>query len=300
MIKKRRNLLIALLLLIFVCVLLLSIVFLVAGKKPAALFISDSSYRSRVALDKETIGTARDAGFRFLSIELDDATVIGDSNQLIEQVQSLIDEHRAELVIFSPVVSSLLTLARPEIQQLQGAKYSPLLVAMGQASFGTALYDVVLASQPEAGWAEAAAYLMVHNGATALLYQEDEASALAVDAFKQVYTDPDLVIEKQPEDGSRRHAESVLETLWEDSVAFIASPYLRSMQYFVQDSRFLWVVDDRFAPLLPERRIVGVVGDNLAASFAPLFEMARQNKAKRGLEILLPLEREFRLVNPIQ
>jgi hypothetical protein len=201
---------------------------------------------------------------------------------------SVLSRRRTKAVVFSPYLSAIETVSR----QSEGG---PALVGMGPLAAEQPMFDVVLVASDGAGWDDAARFAVQRREQTrlpaAVVYQEGtEQSEEAARLFSSAFDDDSLVMVSQHEgEGGRSVASSRLDILEQHKAMLVAAPPLEQFEaYFEKDNGLQWIVDVRYASVVPLSQLAAVVADDLASSLEPVVRTLGDREERMTL---LPLVR---------
>lgn len=271
-IHRRTAVAVSLVLIISIILALFAIV-LVERSLPVVLFVQDGAYEETVWpwTRASFMETVRDAGFSCFAVTVDAPALTGPGG-LESEIDDLILRYEPKVVIFSPLVSSLMASSSSVAELFDG---EPLFVATGTVS-DDGRFDIVCTPRSGAGWDDAAAYLAVGDDeppySVALLFtQGDEAGEVAKAAFESASEGRNqelFVREKAPDSGSKWAANVQDELARHSALQVMALPMEGFATLFETDGGLSWIVDARYASIVPERALIGVVADDLGATFA--------------------------------
>lgn len=300
----RRPLAITLIVLVLLAVALPVGCLLLENTRPLVLFLQDGTYADSTwpSTRKSLIRTVRKAGYSCVAVAYDNDS-IGTPEHLLAATQDLILMYDPDIVLFSPLISSALDFSRYTYDQFPGADSSvPFLCGMGGSVDGHGLFDVVFSPAPGAGWDSAAQALAANDGATplmtSLLYKTGDADGeAALTYFQQAFPENKLLVETQEDARGTRWANSILSDLAQYSVMQVATPSVDRLDtFFTEDSGLSWTVDVRYAHVVPDKALSGIVGDDLGATLAPLFAgnlPSDGSSVIRGMALSLELVRSY-------
>jgi hypothetical protein len=270
-----------------VAILGLFLVFAIPHLLPRVVFFLDAPYAHT-----QWEQTGKDTQWMFLKKGLHTQVILIDELPLQEDILSrVVGDKRTKAMVFSPLLTALLKDATPQIEQ-------PLSIGMGPLGLENGFFDIVLTASSDAGWADTALLLKQKQEEThlisALLYQSgDFFSEEAAKTFEAAFADPSLVSVVQGEkSGGKPFVDSVFASLQREHVLVIATPGVDQLDlYLGGDDSVQWVVDVRFAPIVPANQLFAVIGDNLPSSLEPLLPLFGQRPEKRENPLALPLLR---------
>jgi hypothetical protein len=270
-----------------VTILGLFLVFAIPHLLPRVVFFLDTPYAQT-----QWAQTGKDTQWMFLKKGFHCQVVLVDELPLKGEVLSgFAEDKRTKAMVFSPLLTALLQDTTPQLEQ-------PLSIGMGPLGLGNGFFDIVLTASSDAGWSDAALLLKQKQEEThlisALLYQSgDSFSEEAAKTFETAFADPSLVSIVQGEkSGGEAFVNSVFASLQREHVLLIATPGVDQLDlYLGGDDSVQWVVDVRFAPIVPGNQLFAVIGDNLPSSLEPLIPLLGQRPAKRENPLVLPLLR---------
>ena len=273
----------------FVVILLLIVVLggvLLHFAMPKAVFILDDLY-------EHTTWAKNESSLRWMLLK-QGLWVKTKPMDLVDPEQTLYSLPRnTKMLVYSPLSSALLAQQDFSLEELF-PQDQPLLLGMGPLAHKVGLFDFILIPQEGEGWKEAAQYLRKKASdtplMTALLTSPDSpAGRLFEETFD---SDHLLVIKRDREMQTEMYATSALKTMQLQSVLQVVAPELRgSSLFFASDDTLSWIVDIRFADLVPERQLMAAVGDDLPRSFKPILPFLKEIPLKRGAGTELPLRR---------
>jgi hypothetical protein len=270
-----------------VCILGLFLVFAIPHLLPRVVFFLDEPYSQT-----QWKQTAKDTKWMFLKKGLHSQVILVDAMPLQEDILARIaGDKRTKAMVFSPLLTALLKDTAPLVAQ-------PLSIGMGPLGLDNGFFDIVLTASSDAGWYDTALFLKQKQDEThlvsALLYQSgDEFSQEAARTFESAFADPSLVSVAQGEKtGGKAFVDSVFASLQREHVLLVATPGVDQFDlYLGGDDSVQWVVDVRFAPIVPTNQLFAVIADNLPSSLEPLLPLLGQKPEKREKPLALPLLR---------
>jgi len=253
---------------------------------PKAVFVLDDLYEDTVWAKNET--SVRWVLFK-QGLWVQTKTIdLGKPEQTLYSLPK-----NTELMVFSPLSSALLSKQNLSLKDFF-PQNQPLLLGMGPLARNAGLFDFILIVQEGEGWDEAALYLKKKSADTPLMTAllttlESRAGKIFEETFDNEHL---LVIEQSSSAQTEVYAQSIVKTMQAQSVLQVVAPELQNPSvFFSSDDTLSWVVDIRFADLVPKNQLLLAVGDDLPRSLQPIFPFLDAFPSMRGIGTELPLLR---------
>jgi hypothetical protein len=281
--------------------MLLGFVYLMLSQRPAFLFIMDTTYQeisfpSQSRLDLAI--TSIQNGW-FLHVKTVGLEQLQDVQSLQEVIRKMVIDSEAHLVLFSPLVTAVLSQNGPPFEQTE----RPVLVGMGPHSTAERVYDIALVAQePDTGWLEAAQVLRDYVSASPmtialLASSSDQRAKDDAQAFADEFgNDRMLTFHPDSSLATARQVQVTLTRMRDLGVLTVVSPYVESLAMYVGNplaEGLQWVVEDLYRNIIPSKNLLGTVGDDLVASMLPIFSVAAQGPRTLPT-LILPRVRVYR------
>ncbi len=188
---------------------------------------------------------------------------------------------RGDYVLLGPVSSRYAIQNNVKVSDLL-----PRSIVLGISSSGdSSLFDCTLSSNEASGWRMAADSISKETGSMSqnvgLVYDVD-----MVDFSQDIIScfGPNRVSTFEQEDSGRLLASRALDEMDQQGIVLVLCPYASNLQYFfTDDSSLSWVVDYRFADVVPSGNLYGTV----LPDFRKALETARKVEKGEGASAAL-------------
>lgn len=249
--KRKTKVLLGLCIFLLLIVAVLALVYFVAFERfvlvsdPAWSYLLPSSELSsmRFALAKR--------GYRLVVFDAS-ASHLDDASSFTPMLLSL----KGSVVLLGPLASA--SAIRFEVDVSTLLEQAVVYGMWSQACYN---FDVTLVSDVNAGWREAAGQTMAQN--VAVVYDSDGSSSF--EAIESVISKTSLV--EYYDDGSNRwFAKNTVDSMKEKQVVVVFCPHLEGLYNLVAlDDSIFWIVDYRYAQMIPKKQLFGIVLPDLKA-----------------------------------
>lgn len=249
--KRKTKVLLGLCIFLLLIVAVLALVYFVAFERfvlvsdPAWSYLLPSSELSsmRFALAKR--------GYRLVVFDAS-ASQLDGASSFTPMLLSL----KGSVVLLGPLASASAIRFEVDVSTLLEQA-----VVYGMWSQACCNFDVTLVSDVNAGWREAAGQTMAQN--VAVVYDSDGSSSF--EAIESVISKTSLV--EYYDDGSNRwFAKNTVDSMKEKQVVVAFCPHLEGLYDLVAlDDSIFWIVDYRYAQMIPKKQLFGIVLPNLKA-----------------------------------
>ena len=174
-----------------------------------------------------------------------------------EVFRSAMASVKGNCLILTPVPAAYAVINQIDVSELR-----PDTVVIGiHDSTGSAFFDVTLVSDEMSGWKAAASAIQAETASMsqniALVYETtvDELAQGIIDAFPAGH-----VTEFRKEGSSRMFASTSADKMDEQGIVLAMCPYVSGLSNFFSTVRSVsWIVDYRFASVVPQTNLYGVV-----------------------------------------
>lgn len=249
--KRKTKVLLGLCIFLLLIVALLALVYFVVFERfvlvsdPAWSYLLPSSELSsmRFALAKR--------GYRLVVFDAS-ASHLDDAFSFTPMLLSL----KGSVVLLGPLASSAAIRFEVDVSTLLEQA-----VVYGMWSHECYNFDVTLVSDVNAGWREAAGQTMAQN--VAVVYDSDGSSSF--EAIESVISKTSML--EYYDDGSNRwFAKKTVDSMNEKQVVVAFCPHLEGLYNLVAlDDSIFWIVDYRYAQMIPKKQLFGIVLPDLKA-----------------------------------
>lgn len=249
--KRKTKVLLGLCIFLLLIVAVLALVYFVAFERfvlvsdPAWSYLLPSSELSsmRFALAKR--------GYRLVVFDAS-ASQLDGASSFTPMLLSL----KGSVVLLGPLASASAIRFEVDVSTLLEQA-----VVYGMWSQACCNFDVTLVSDVNAGWREAAGQMMAQN--VAVVYDSDGSSSF--EAIESVISKTSLV--EYYDDGSNRwFAKNTVDSMKEKQVVVAFCPHLEGLYDLVAlDDSIFWIVDYRYAQMIPKKQLFGIVLPDLKA-----------------------------------
>lgn len=249
--KRKTKVLLGLCIFLLLIVAVLALVYFVAFERfvlvsdPAWSYLLPSSELSsmRFALAKR--------GYRLVVFDAS-ASQLDDASSFTPMLLSL----KGSVVLLGPLASA--SAIRFEVDVSTLLEQAVVYGMWSQACYN---FDVTLVSDVNAGWREAVGQTMAQN--VAVVYDSDGSSSF--EAIESVISKTSML--EYYDDGSNRwFAKNTVDSMKDKQVVVAFCPHLEGLYDLVAlDDSIFWIVDYRYAQMIPKKQLFGIVLPDLKA-----------------------------------
>lgn len=215
-------------------------------------------------------------------------TVNVTSSELSDQVflTPIFLDLQAKEVLLSPIVSQCVVNYNLDVSDLLGD-----CIVYGLWNESCSLFDATIISDVNSGWLQAASTLKTMSQNVGVVY--DSLGTSAFQTIKSEISGSDLengLVEYLYDAESHLYFSSTLSDMNEKQIVLALCPHLSDFNnFFSLDNSVSWIVDYRYAKMVPKKQLYGVVSPNLAS----LVKALDQSPATKNCEALYTMEYKY-------
>lgn len=249
--KRKTKVLLGLCIFLLLIVAVLALVYFVAFER--FVLVSDPAWSYLLPLSE--LSSMRFAlakrGYRLVVFDAS-ASQLDGASSFTPMLLSL----KGSVVLLGPLASA--SAIRFEVDVSTLLEQAVVYGMWSQACYN---FDVTLVSDVNAGWRKAAGQMMAQN--VAVVYDSDGSSSF--EAIESVISKTSML--EYYDDGSNRwFAKKTVDSMNEKQVVVAFCPHLEGLYNLVAlDDSIFWIVDYRYAQMIPKKQLFGIVLPDLKA-----------------------------------